>query len=177
MPLPSINIGAVEIRAALASLEAGMPDQVAAFNAEAANTVDLEAPQTYKFGIIDAHAAHAFPQVEVAVVEGSFGEWGVERTEADHDPRLNVVIWLQGTTGETSVEYEKALGLIRCAIEVLADKDAFGPDAEIANENGIYWRLSELIPLEMDDVNREVRKWLVPGFIQFRLESVVRFVP
>lgn len=175
MALPTIDFVAPSIRAALASLQADFPAQVALFNAEAANTVDIEAPQTYKFGIVEPHAAFPFPQVEVAAVEGSFGQWALERVEVDHDPRVNVVIWLQGVTGETDKEYERALGMIRCAIEILSRPDAFGPEVEISNEQGIYWRLSELIPLEMDDVEREVRKWLVPAFLQFRLEKVEHF--
>lgn len=175
MAVPSIDFVAPTIRAALASLQANMAGQVALFNAEGANTVQLTAPQTYKFGIVEPHAAFPFPQVEAAAVEGSFGQWGLARVEVDHDPRVNVVIWLQGVTGETDKEYERMLGMLRCAIEILSRPDAFGPEVEISNEQGIYWRLSELIPLEMDAPEREVRKWLIPGFLQFRLEKVEHF--
>lgn len=152
-----------------------MPARVAAFNADVANLVDIEVPATYTFGIVDTHAAFPFPQVEIAAVEGRFGQWGVARVEVDHDPTVNVVIWLQGVTGEIAPVYEQMLGMLKCAIEVLRAPDACGPQVEIANENGLYWRVSEMIPLEMDDSDRDVKKWLVPGFLQARLEKVEQF--
>lgn len=174
MAVPAIQFVGPEIRAALATLEAGFPGQVAVFNAEAGHQVSLEAPRTYHFGIADDHAAHPFPQVEVAAVEGRFGEWTVDRVHADHDPVVNVVIWLQGVTGLIAPIYEQLLGMARCTIELLADPGAWGPEIEIANENGVYWRVSETIPLEMDEATREVKKWLAPAFLQFRLEKIER---
>lgn len=159
----------------IASLQAGMPARVAAFNADPSNLVDIVTPATYTLGVIDAHAANPFPQLEAAAVEGTFGEWSVGRAEVNHDPRVNVVIWLQGVTGEIAPVYEQMLGMIACVIEVLRAPDACGAEVEIANDQGIYWRLSELIPLEMDSPEREIRTWLVPGFLQFRLEKVEHF--
>jgi len=175
MAAPAMHWVAAEIRAALETLEAGMPAQVAAYNADPANEAVLDAPESYHFGVAHPLAAHAFPQVEVAAVEGRFGQWAVERTEADHDPTLNVVIWLQSGSGEAAEVYEQLLGMAKCAIELLRVDGAFGPEVEISNENGIYWRVSEAIPLEMDDEQREVKVWTVPVFLQFRLEKVERF--
>lgn len=174
-PLPSIKLGAPEIRAAIASLTTYMPQQVAVFNAEPENTVDLVAPQTYHFGATDRHASFPFPQTEVAVVQGRTGRWTVARSAVDHDPWMNVVTWIEGTSGEVAPVYEQLLGMARCVIEVLSSNDALGPGVEIAQENGIYWRLSEAIPLEQDDSQRELKTWRVPVFVQLHLETVVEF--
>lgn len=174
MPQPVIQFVGPEIRAAIATLKAGMAGHVALFNAEPANTVDIEAPATYHFGIADDLAAHPFPQVEVAAVEGRFGEWTVDRVHADHDPTVNVVVWLQGVTGQIAPIYEQLLGMARTVIELLAEPGAWGPEIELANENGIYWRVSETIPFETDDATREVKKWLAPAFLQFKLEKIER---
>lgn len=173
--LPQIAFMPPLIDATILSLQTRMPDQVAAFNANPANPLDITVPATYHFGIADEHSLHPFPQIEVAAVEGRFGRWALNHTAADHDPTLNVVIWLQGVTGQIGPVYRELLGLVQCAIEILAQPGAFGGENELASDNGIYWRLSELIPLETDDPERQVRTWLVPAFLQCRLEVVEQF--
>ncbi len=178
MALPSIGFVAPIVRAAIVSLKADLPGQIVLFNAEAANTVDLTAPATasYHFGATDTHSAFTFPQVEVAAVQGQTGQFAVGRVEVDHDVAVNVICWLEGLTGEVAPVYEQLLGMARVVIEVLSRPDAFGPEVELSNETGIFWRVSEAIPLDGDDPNREILKWRVPVFLQFRVETVERFV-
>lgn len=178
MPLPSIDFAAPLIRAATASLQTAMAGQVAAFNAEPANTVELAEPGTYHFGGQDLLAAFAFPQVEIAVVSGLTGAFAIGRREVDHDPRLNVAIWLDGEQGEIPTLYEKTLGLTRCVIECLVPPGAFGPGVEIAQQNGITWRI-DVIPFDptasTPAEGRNFQKWLGSGLIQFQLELVEHF--
>lgn len=163
------------IRGAIAALERDMPAQVAAFNLEPDNTVELEVPASYHFGATDRHAAFPFPQVEVAAVQGQTGRFEINRRAVDHDVILNVVVWLEGTTGEVGPVYEQLLGMARCVIEILTPTDAIAAGAEISNERGVYWRVSEAIPLDQDDENRTLQKWRVPVFVQLRIEDVEEF--
>lgn len=176
MAVPSIDFVAPTIRAALASLQAGMSDQVTAFNAEAANLVDLDVPATYKFGIVEPHSAFPFPQIEVAAVEGAFGNAAVQRVEVDHAVDIGVCVWLEGKTGEIEKEYERMLGMARCVIEILSRPEAWGAEVDIADEpNSIRWRMQEIIPHEFDAANREVKKWLLPGLVTFALMKNEQF--
>lgn len=178
MALPTIDFAAPLIRAAIATLETSMPGQVAAFNAEPANQVEIEEPQTYHFGGEDLLNAHAFPQIEVAVVAGDTGNFAIDRSEVDHDPRVNVAIWLEGDKGDVSQLYEQMLGLIRCAIECLAPKNAFGPGVELAQQRGISWR-ADTVPWDPTASSpaqgRDFQKWMASGLIQFRVETVEHF--
>lgn len=166
------------IRAALAALKADLPTQIAIFNAEAENGVDLVVPVVYAFGADDPLGVSGFPVVEVAAAQGRTGNFAVERTEFDHDPAITICVWHEGDRGEFSTTYEMSLGLARCVIETLLADDAFGPDAEIpdrADGGGIYWR-SDALPADPTDDGREFRKWRVPVLIQFDLQAVERFV-
>lgn len=166
------------IRAALATLEETVPGQIAVFNAEPENTVDLVVPVVYAFGADDPLGVSGFPVIEVAAAQGRSGNWAVEKAEFDHDVALTVCVWHEGDRGEFSTTYEMSLGLARCVTEALCIDDAFGPDAELPNREdggGIYWR-SDALPADPTDDGREFRKWRVPVLIQFDLEAVERFV-
>ncbi len=162
------------IRKAIASLQAGLPAQIAVFNAEAANQVDLLEPAVIHFGGTDSLSANAFPQLEVAAMDGLTGAFDLDRTEFDHDVAVNVVAWQECLTGEVSQAYEMALGYRRAVCEVLLVKDAFGAEVEVAQEGGLTWRI-DVLPFEPTDDGREFRKWRVPTFLRFRLETVERF--
>lgn len=177
MPAPPITFAAPLIRAALQSLEANLPGQIAQFNAQPANMVELEVPRAYVFAADDplGTTGPGFPVVEVAAMEGRTGRWAVDRTEVDHDAVVNVTVWHEGDRGELSPAYEMSLGLARCVIEVLRVPGAFGPQVEVANENGLFWR-ADALPADFTSDQREFRKWQIPVFLQFRLEAVERFV-
>lgn len=152
-----------------------MAEQVAQFNAELENAVDIEAPQTYHFGGTDLLSAHAWPQVEVAAIEGRTGAESQDRLEKDYDLTINVVVWLEGESGEVPALYEQALGIARCVIECLNVADAFGPSTELAEDGGaIYWR-GDVVPPDPTAESREFRRWRTPVFVQFRLSLVEKF--
>lgn len=178
MTLPKMQGEGPLIRAAIAQLQAYMPGQVAAFNAEPANTVELPVPETYHFGGQDLLNAYAFPQIEVAIVTGDTGEFSIERTEVDHDPRANVAIWHQGDVGDVPQLYEAMLGLKRCVIECLVPRNAFGPGVEIAQQRGISWRIDTLPwdpTASSPATGRDFQKWMGSALVQFRLEDVEKF--
>lgn len=169
-----ITFAAPVIRAAITSLQNGLPARIAAFNAQAENQVDLVAPAVYHFGGTDTLTAYAFPQVEVAVPSGRTGAWSIGRGQVDHDPVLNVVCWHEVPSGDFATGYELALGMTRCIIETLTRPGAFGADAELGNEGSVFWR-TDSIPEDFTDDGREFRRWRVPALIVFRLETVERF--
>lgn len=174
MTFAPIEFAAPVVRAAIASLQAGMPAQVAQFNAEAENTVDLEAPATYHFGGQDLLSGYAFPQIEVAVVDGQMGPWAVEHVDADHFPTCNVVCWLEGDQGEIPILYEQALGYGRCILECLAQPRAFGGNAQVSERQAVYWRV-DTIPADPAADGRTFQKWRTPFFARFPLDAVERF--
>lgn len=173
-PHPPIKFAAPYIRAAIATLQGQMPDQVAQYNAQVENESDIETPATYHFGGTDLLSAFAWPQVEVAAIDGRFGTASYDYSERDYDPTINVVVWLEGVSGEIPVLYEQALGIARCVIECLRVKDAFGPETELAADGAIYWR-GDVIPTDPTDDNREFRRWRTPVFVQFKLSLVEKF--
>lgn len=180
MAVPSIDFVAPLLRAGIATLQRQMPDQVAAFRAEPANQVEVDPPATYHFGGQDLLAAFPFPQVEVAAVAGDTGNWAIQRVSADHDPRVNVAVWVDGADGGGDVPtlYEQTLGLARCVIECLAPVGAFGAGVELAQQGGISWRI-DVVPFDptsstpMD--GRSFQKWLGSALIQFHLETIEQF--
>lgn len=178
MALPQIKFVAPIIRAGIAQMQAHMADQVAAFNAEPANQVALVAPATYHFGGNDLLTAFAFPQVEVAAVTGDTGQWAIGHAEVDHNPRVNIALWLEGDQGEIPALYEQTTGLVRCIIECLSPAGAFGPGVQLAEEQAITWRV-DVIPNDptanSPEQGRDFQKWLGSGLIQFRLEDVEQF--
>lgn len=177
MPAVPITFASPIIRAALTTLEANLPGQIAQFNAQPENQVDLEEPRAYVYSADDplGTTGPGFPVVEVAAMEGRSGRWAVDRVAADHDVVVNVNVWHEGDRGQLPPTYEMSLGLARCVIEVMRVTGAFGPGIEIANENGIYWR-ADALPADFTSDQREFRKWQVPVFIQFRLEADEQFV-
>lgn len=174
--MTEITFVAPIIRATIASLKANLPARVTAFNAEPENVTKLTAPadDAYHFGGNDVLSASGFPQVEVAASQGSFGAWTIGRSEVDHDPIIQVVVWQEALTGEIPPAYEAALGFIRCVLEVLREPNAMGAGVEIAQEQGVFWRV-DLLPFEMTDTEREFRKWRVPALITIRAETVEKF--
>lgn len=178
--LPTMKGDAPLVRAAIAQLQTYMAGQIGLFNADPANTVELDEPQTYHFGGNDLLTAFAFPQIEVAAVIGDTGLFTINRATVDHNPRVNVSVWQDGADGGGDIPtlYEKMLGFKRCVIECLAPNNAFGPGVEIAQVNGVSWRIDVLphdptasTPAE----GRKFQKWLGSALIQFRLEDVETF--
>lgn len=178
MALPSIKFAAPIIRAGITTLEAQMPGQVAAFNAEPANTVELDEPQTYHFGGQDLLVSYAYPQIEVGATSGDTGNWAINRSEVDHDVTMNVAVWIQGEIGDVPDLYERVLGTCRCVIECLSPNNAFGPGIEIRQQKGISWRC-DVIPWDPTHNSpaqgRDFQKWMGSGLIVFRLEDVEHF--
>jgi hypothetical protein len=178
MPV-SIKFAAPLVRAAIATLQAGMAAQVAAFNAEAANLVDVAVPATYHFGGQALLNAYSFPQCEVAAVTGKLGNFPIRQATADHDMQVNVALWVKGDVGDIPTLYEQTLGLTRCAIECLAQPDAFGPSITLAKDLGISWRC-DVIPFDptahTPAEGRDFQSWLGSGLMQFRCEPIELFV-
>lgn len=170
----AIDFVAPIIRAALTTLQAQLPAAIAAFNAEDANQVDLTEPVAFEFGAADPLVV--FPTIEVSATTGITGPWAIDRSEVDHAPSVNVVVWHEGERGELGPTYELSLGLTRCVIEVLRVVGAFGDGVEISNELGaVTWR-TDVIPADpVDPEGRDFLKWRVPVLITFRLETVERF--
>lgn len=160
-------------RQAILSLQTAMPAAVAAFNADPANTVDLTEPATYHLGGTDMLTAHAFPQVEVAAIEGSTGRWDISRTAVDHDLVVNVVVWQEYGHGLVSPAYESAAGFAKVVLEALSPPNAFGSGVEISNNQGFLWRI-DMLPDDPTNHGREFRKWRVPTLCRFALETVER---
>jgi hypothetical protein len=163
------------IRAAIAALQAGYPAKVAAFNSDPANLVDIDTPQTFHFGGQDMLVSFPFPQVEVAVIDGSIGPFAQENTDSDHYPQANVVIWLEGKSGEIPTLLEQAYGLGFAAKDILVVPRAFGDGVEIQNRAGaVYW-MQDVIPADpTDDELRSGRfkRWRTPFFLRFQLDLV-----
>lgn len=175
MPPPTMEGIAPVIRAALETLERDFPAHVAVFNAEPANLVDLAVPGRYVFGadpVMDL-----YPIVEVSSLEGTFGPFSVgdagEAGDFDSTPQLNVVVWLQGATGEVPELYEAGLGYVRCVVQILCQRGALGDNAEVSGEvpDAIRWSV-DVIPGGPADVERELRRWKLPCQVSFRIEAV-----
>lgn len=178
MALPSIQFAAPLIRAATKQLQTYMADQAAAFNAEPANTVEIDVPQTYHFGGQDLLAAFAYPQIEVGAVAGDTGNFAINRDEVDHDPVVNIAVWIEGDVGDIPELYERVLGTVRCVVECLTPRHAFGPGVEIRQQKGVSWRV-DVIPWDPTSSSpaqgRDFQKWMGSGLVQFRLETVEHF--
>lgn len=160
------------ILAATASLQAGMPAQVAAFNADPLNPTDIDVPQTYHFGGEFELANFAWPQVEVAVGDGRLQNFPTGNVGADHFPSCGVAIWLEGETGEIKTLYQQVLGLRHCALQILTKTGAFGAGVQIDRVRGVFWR-ADVVPA--DPQNRDFERWRTPLFLQFALETVETF--
>lgn len=163
------------IDTAIATLQGQLPAAVTAHNADTATTVDIAAPATYHFGATDLLDAFPFPQIEVAAGTGRTGNWDVNRDEVDHDTTLQVILWLQGDTGEVPRLYRQSLSYRRPIINILRVTGALGAGVEISNEpGGIFWR-ADVIGAELTLEERSLRVWRAPLLIQFQLEDVDRF--
>lgn len=176
--MASIGFIAPLIRAALAKLEADYASHVAAFNAEPANTVDLTVPSLFVFGA-EATFAGAYPYVEAAAVDGTLGPFSIGEagnpSEGDSTPRIQIVTWVEGASGEVSELYETALGYARVTIEILSRHGSFGVDADLSNDaDAIVWRVDP-IPSELDDLERTVLRWKMPASVSFKVEAIDRW--
>jgi hypothetical protein len=170
------------LRAAKATLDAGLADQLAAFNAESENTVDLDDPVKIIIGADDPLGVDGFPVVELAATQGAGGGASVGLGEAgsefDSFPVLTVVVWNEGDQGELPPTYERSLGMARCVLECLLPAGALGGDASpVVDENGrlaMFWR-TDAIPADPTDDGREFRKWRVPCLVQLTCQQIDHF--
>lgn len=173
-----ISFVAPIIRTALATLEEEMAEHVAAFNAEGENEVELEVPVDYVFGATEV--MDAYPLIEASILRGQMGPFSVGDAgvgDADSTPVLQVIVWLQGVTGEVPPLYEAGLGYARCVIEILTVDGALGPDAEVSGtrDDAISYSVEGPLPVDPADVARELRKWKIPIVIDFVVEAVDRW--
>lgn len=173
--METIRFVAPIIRAALASLEAEMPAHVAAFNAESENGVALDVPAAYVFGATDV--MDAFPIIEAAILRGTMGPFSVGTAgvgDADSTPTLQVIVWLQGLTGEVPSLYEAGLGYARCVIEILTVDEALGDYAEVSGtmSDAISYSVEGPLPASPADTEREFQKWKIPVVVEFVVEAV-----
>lgn len=172
--MPSIAFVAPVIRAAIQTLRDQLPAQIAAYNAEPANTVPLVEPTDLVFGAMDPLVIGAGPVIEVAAIEGATASAAIGYTDFDHYPALSVVVWHEGERGELSPTYEESLGLARCVIEALTGPSAFGETATLRDDDGaITWR-TEVMPADLTEDPREFSKWRVAVLLGFRVETVER---
>jgi hypothetical protein len=163
------------IRAALATLESEFPAHVAAYNAEPENQVDLATPVAYVFGATDV--MEAYPLIEASILRGTMGPFSVGTAgvgDADSTPILQVVVWLEGVTGEVPPLYEAGLGYARCVIEILTVDGAVGATAEVSGtqQNAISYSVEGPLPVDPESVAREFRKWKIPIVVEFLIEAV-----
>lgn len=171
--MPSIADVTPIIRAAIASLKANLPGQIALFNAEDENEVTLAEPTEFAFGAMDPLILNG-PVIEVAAIDGTTAKAGIGYEEWDHRPGITVVAWHEGERGELSPTYEMSLGLKRCIVEVLTRPGAFGA-AQLLDEDGsVTWR-TEVLPADLTEDGREFTKWRVPVLLTFRVEANERY--
>jgi len=96
---------------------------------EAENAIDLDVPVPslpnfamgggYVFGATDI--MDAYPIIEASIMRGTIGPFSVGSAgvgDADSTPTLQVIVWLQGVTGEIPGLYEAGLGYARCVVEM-----------------------------------------------------------
>lgn len=176
--MAKINGAAPIIRAAITALQTNMAAHVAAFNAEAANLVDLTVPAEYVFGA--SAEMIAYPVVEVAVLNARMGPFSVGQAgvgDADFTPTLQVIVWQEGLTGEVPEIYEAGLGYARCVTEILCEHGALGGDADVSGvrEDAVAWRVLEPILQNPEAEDRRIRKWKVPLVVSFIVEAVDRW--
>lgn len=177
---PKIGFVAPVIKAAIATLQANLPGQIAIFNAEAGN-VTLAVPVAYKFGADDPLGVGGFPVVEVLAMQGKAGNssegLGQAGSDFDHYPTLNVVVWHEGDRGELPTTYEMSLGMARCVIECLLPQGALGGNAQVAEDSGqpvFSWR-TDALPANITSDGRQFKKWRVPVFLQFGVAMIDSF--
>jgi hypothetical protein len=159
------------IRAVKASLEQGLPARIAAFNAEPENGVQLIVPAAYYEGAEDLLEAGGFPAVEIWIPAGRMGPFAIGNADANVDDRVVVSITAWGDTGEARDLYETLAGYGRCAIEVLVEPDAFGPDIDISNVPGAVTYDYGIVPADALQT-KAVSKWRGNAALTFLVEDV-----
>lgn len=176
--METIRFVAPIIRAALTSLETEFAAHAAAFNAETENAVELGTPARYVFGADDV--MDAFPIVEASILRGTLGPFSVGTAgvgDADSTPTLQVVVWLEGVTGEVPKLYEAGLGYARCVIEILTVDGALGDYAEVSGtrQDAIVYSVEGPLPASPESTEREFQKWRIPVVVNFAVEAVDRW--
>lgn len=158
------------IRSTIASLQTGMAAQIAAFNNDSANSVQLDAPATYLFGITDVRSAVQMPLVEVVI-----RDWTMDIVDIglnmDVDPELIVICWQEGASGDVPEAYEASMGLSKCALEVLMQDNAFGPTVgRLDSRDGARTvGACRMFPADLSSDRRTVTKWHVGTELRFTL--------
>lgn len=179
MTVQKIRGPAPIIRAAKATLESQMAAHVAAYNAEAENVTDLADLVGVVFGATDEKIG--YPYAEVAILDGVFGPFSVGTAgvgDADHTPTLQVVVWLEGDSGDAPKLYEQGIGYVRCVVETLTVDGALGPEAEVSGtrSDAIRYRFEGPLPQDPATDGREFRKWRFPVVVDFVVEAVDHWV-
>lgn len=147
-----------------------MPGQVAAFNNDLANTVEIDPPQQYAFGATHPKSAALFPLVEVAI-----RDWTMDIIDIgggmDVAPEVIVICWQQGPEVDLEALYEASMGLAKCALEVLLADNAFGPTVgRLDGRDGARIAGSaRALPADLAADGRSFTKWNVPTELRFTL--------
>jgi hypothetical protein len=158
------------IRAAIASLQTGMPDRISVFNTEPENEVELVPidGDAYFFGG-KPDSDPRYPCIEVAITAIPMRGFSVGQVDFDVRPVGMVAAWAQGPPGDTPAIYETVLGYGRCILEVLLQPDAWGASVTIDPEEGARSDYASF-DLELDE--QPVYRAL--GLHTFTLEDVDR---
>jgi len=175
MAIKRIKGPAPIIRAAVATLQSELPAHIAAFNADGVNAVDLDDLVAVIFGATDERLG--YPYAEVAILDGTFGPFSTGEVgvgDADHTPRLQVVVWLEGGSGDAPKLYEQGIGYAVAVIEILAQDGALGVEAEVSGtrEDAIRYRFEGPIPSDMTSQDRAFWKWRYPVVVELVVEAV-----
>lgn len=159
------------LKAAIASLQAGLDDRIAVFNAEAGNpTLVVPDAGSYAFGGRDDWSV--YPAVEVGAGHVQYGNLSLAQVDADVSLPVVVGVWLEGGTGEIEELYEQALGYGRVVTEVLIEPDAFGAGLVLDAErlDSIDW-LFPTIPVGQPDEGRRFQKWKTAAIGTFQIDD------
>lgn len=134
-----MDLFAPRIRTSLASLRAGLPTRIDAFNGEGGVQLDQPADDGgllqprrpglgYVFGGLPRYGAGEFPVIEVAIPDALVENLSLQHVEGDLSSSIVVACWAGRSDGEDFPElYEKVLGYARCVTEVLLEPNAIYP--------------------------------------------------
>lgn len=169
----TVRLGRPLVDQVVAALEAQLPAQLDAFNAEAGHNVTLAHPTAYIAGAQVPLGSTGFPVIEVAAKQGTTGAFTIDRLAFDHDVSLQVIAWHEGEAADLALTYEASLGYLSCCAAVLLPTGQIAVGVEVANDNGFFWRIDAL-PTDTGETERSQRM-RVPLFMQLRLEVVEQF--